>query len=239
MVITQLGLRRFSGILRAYHSRLGVSTDTFPLWRGIIYWSNPFERGTWEKNAMVRTTSKAAQSVVLVVVLMIASRAWADVESGPAVGAAVPALVALGITGDVSAKEIDFVAERAQKPTLYVFIPAERWGRPPARLLRELDKQMADAGGDAYLVAVWLTDDVEAAKEYLPKAQTSLKLTRSSLTVFPGDKAGPADWAVNSKADVTVVVAAKGKVAARFGFVSANETVAEQVATAWKAAVEK
>jgi hypothetical protein len=185
--------------------------------------------GTYKTNGAI---------LFVILALMLATPAWADVESGPPVGEKVPALQALGVTGEGAGRELDFAAKRGGKPTLYVLLPAERWSRPVARLLRELDKLVTESGGEAYLVALWLTDDLAAAKEYLPKAQGSLRMERTAL-VACGVKAGPVEWAVNSRADVTVVVAKEGTVTARFGFVSANETVASEVAKAWKAAFDK
>ena len=70
----------------------------------------------------------------------------------------------------------------------------------------------------------WLTDDADKAKEYLPKAQMSLKLERTTFAVHPGDKNGPTGWAVNNDAHLTAVVAVKGQVAASLGYRSVNET---------------
>ena len=161
--------------------------------------------------------------------------ARADVDSGPAVGNPVPELKVYAVTGDHADKEVTISTERAAKPTVWIFVPKDKFDRPMARLIKELDGKLADVT-DARLVAIWLTDDQFTTKEYLPKAQQSIKLERSALTFFQGDPAGPADWGINPDADVTVVVTGGGKVAATWGFVSANETVAEKILTALKEA---
>src|SRR5262249_1430576 len=74
---------------------------------------------------------------------------------------------------------------------------------------------------DVYLVAVWLTEDEDKTKEYLPKISTYFNT--SALTVFKG-KEGPKGWDVNNDAHLTVIVAHKGKVTARFGYNSVNDT---------------
>ncbi|MBI1374217.1 MAG: hypothetical protein GC159_15985 [Phycisphaera sp.] len=112
-----------------------------------------------------------------------------------------------------------------------MFIQADNWSRPMARFLRKIDEAAGKA--DAYVVAVWLTSDAEKSRNYLPRAQASLKLTNTALTVFEGDAAsGPDGWGINDRAFCTVVVANKTKVAAQFGFVSVNETDAPKIETA-------
>ncbi len=157
--------------------------------------------------------------------LLFASPAWAqDVASGPAPGEQVPPLKVFDATGSHKDKEIDYSAERKDQPTIYVFIQAGRWDRPLARFLKKLDEAVKKDSDDAYVVAVWLTEDPEKTKEYLPRVQQSLQLEATALTCFLGEKAGPKGWDVNADAHLTAVVASKRKVAARFGYRSINET---------------
>jgi len=155
--------------------------------------------------------------------------AWADVESGPAKDASLPKLKVFAVVGMVEDKEVDYVTHRGDKPTVYVFVKSKdgripEAGRPAGRFLKELDKAVKDLGGDAYVVAVWLTDDGDQTKEYLPLVQTSLQFQATALTYYPGDKTGPTDWAINADANVTVVIATKGKVVQSLGYLSINET---------------
>lgn len=163
------------------------------------------------------------------------AHALADVDSGPAVDNPVPELKVYAVTGEHADKEVTISAERMDKPTVWVFVPKDQWDRPMARMIKELDGKLADVT-DARLVAVWLTDDQFTTKEYLPKAQQSIKLERSALTFYQGDPAGPADWGINPDANVTVVVSGGGRIGATWGFVSVNETVTEQILSALKEA---
>ncbi len=158
----------------------------------------------------------------------------ADVPSGPAVGTEVPALTVFGVTGDVQNEDVDFTAHREGKPTIYCFVPADKWTRPAARLLKTLDGRISEVGEDAAIVVVWLTEDAEESKEYLPVAQQSLQLEHTSLAVCTSDPLGPIEWAVNLDAEVTAIVTVDGEIKKTFGFVSANDTVADDVIEAFE-----
>ena len=105
--------------------------------------------------------------------------------------------------------------------------------------MKVLDQEVDKLGGQAKLVAVWLTDDKEKTKEYLPKAQQSLNFDATTLALHPDLSTGPDGWGINSDADLTVVVAGDKKVAARFGFVSPNEKVVREVLAALKKATKR
>jgi hypothetical protein len=160
-----------------------------------------------------------------------------DVTSGPAKGEAVPALPVFDATGANKDKDIDYAAERKDKPTVYVFIQADKWERPTHRFLSELDKKLQKDVADSYLVAVWLTEKPDETKQYLPKIGGYY--TNAALTCFTGEKAGPKGWNMNADAHVTAVVASKQKVAATFGLRSLNETDVPGVVEALKKAVDK
>ena len=164
---------------------------------------------------------------VLAVVLISSARG--DVESGPKAGDKLPSLKVFGVVGAVEGKETDYVAERKDAPTVYIFVAAEEGGipvggRPAARFMKTLDQQIGKIDGAA-AIAVWLGDKAfDKHKEYLPRINTSLKFENTSLAAFDGEKSGPKDWGVNADAHLTVVVANKGKVVKSFAFVSVNET---------------
>ena len=101
-----------------------------------------------------------------------------------------------------------------------------------ARFVKTLDQELEkgiDTAADAACVAVWLTDDVNQSKEYLPRAHQAVKLARTTLAVFDGAKAGPNDWAINLDAHLTAVVVRDGKVVKCFGYQSLNETNVPEV----------
>jgi hypothetical protein len=170
---------------------------------------------------------------------MLCGASEAEVQSGPKVGKKVPALKVYAVTGAREGKELDYTAERKQKPTVYVFIQAAKWGRPMARFLKTLEKQVTKESNDAYVVVVWLTDNQDKTKKYLPVAQQSLQFQATALTFFRGKTAGPNGWGVNEDAFLTAVVANQGKVAATFGYRSVNETDAPKVRKALKKTLPK
>lgn len=160
-----------------------------------------------------------------------------EIESGPPKGEKVPALKVFDGTGAFKDKDVDYAAERKDKPTIYVLIQADKWTRPIARFLKKLDETLKKDVEDAYLVAVWLTDDPAKTKEYLPIAQNSLNLEGTALTCYTGDKGGPKGWNVNDMAHITVAVANKQKVTAAMGYASINETEVRKVMAELKKAV--
>jgi hypothetical protein len=152
-----------------------------------------------------------------------------DVASGPSRGETVPALKVFDLTGEHQGKAVEYAAERKGRPTVYLFVAADKFDRPMNRFLKALDTAAKKDSPDAYLVAVWLTEDKEKTKEYLPRVQQSVRFEATALTCYRGDKTGPKGWGINPDAHLTVVVANQGKVAAVFGYRSVNETDAPAV----------
>ena len=147
-----------------------------------------------------------------------------EVASGPEKGKPVPALKVFDATGTHEGKDVDYTAERKDKPTIYLLVNADQFSRPMARFMRLLDEKVTKDGEPRYIVAVWVGGDKDKNKEYLPRAQMSLKLESTAMTAFMGDKAGPEGWTLNEDAHLTAVVAVKGKVAVTFGYTSINDT---------------
>jgi hypothetical protein len=169
--------------------------------------------------------------------LVLPGLAPAQVASGPAAGDKVAALKVFAVTGPRENKEVDYATEVKDQPVVYLFIQAEKWDRPMARFVKELDKAAKPDGKAAFqVVAVWLSEKPDEAKDYLPRAQQSLQLETTALTVFQGSKEGPENWGLNSMAHLTAVVAGKAKVAAAFGYQSVNETDVKDVQAAVKKA---
>jgi hypothetical protein len=169
-------------------------------------------------------------------ILLAATGVGAQDPSGPEPGKRLAPLKVFAATGPSEGKELDYVAERGEKTTVYVLI--REWDRPVARFLKTLDAAVRGESAQAVVVAAWLTDEKEETKTYLPRAQQLLKLEVTPLTVFLGDKAGPNEWDVNPSARVTVVVAKNRTVTARFGFASLNETNVPPVREAVRKAVK-
>ncbi len=166
--------------------------------------------------------------------LISTTLALAAIESGPAVDSALPELKADAVTGDDAGKKITFTTTRKAKPTVYVFIRSDKFDRPIARYLKVLDKALAELGKGTHIVAVWITDDADKTREYLPKVQQSMKFEATTLALYAEDKLGPNAWALNDRAHVTTIVTDGVKVKARFAEQSLNETNVPEVTAALK-----
>jgi cytochrome oxidase Cu insertion factor (SCO1/SenC/PrrC family) len=151
-----------------------------------------------------------------------------DVESGPEKGAKVPKLEAFAVTGEDKGKSLDLVKARSEKLTVYLIVGDEKFDRPMHRFFKEIDDKLGSDFEDVQGVTVFLTEDEKKMKDYLPRVQMSVNYGQLTLNVF-GKKDGPQDWNVNSDAHLTVVIADKGKVVARYGYKSVNEAEAPVV----------
>ncbi len=170
---------------------------------------------------------------------LVANAPASDIDSGPKPDSPVPALTVQAVTGADAGRKLDIAAARKDKPTVFIFIQGAQWGRPVARYLKVLDKQIAAMQKDIAVIAVWLTDDADKTREYLPKAQQSLQFTATALTYDPDNKDGPNAWGLHERAFVTTIVSDGKKVRARFGHQSLNETNVPEVEAAVKNALEK
>jgi len=173
---------------------------------------------------------------------LLALTASADVESGPKSGGeATPfkTFVVVDAEAKELGKEAEIVKDRIKLPTLYVFVNADKFTRPAARFLKKLDEKADTIGDKSAVVVVWVHGDVAQAKDYLPKLQKSLSFTRTALTAFEGDAAGPKDWALNTDAAVTAVIVVEGKIGKTFAYDSLNDTDAVKVLDVWKTSAGK
>ena len=143
----------------------------------------------------------------------------AQTNSGPADGNRIEPLKVVAVTGADAGQAIDIAAQRAEKPTIYIFVQADKWDRPVARFLKTLDKELSNSRPDVAIAAIWLTDNVDESKDYLPRAQQSLNLSQTTLAVYPGDKNGPPGWSINPGAHLTAIVAQDNRVTPALAFV--------------------
>jgi hypothetical protein len=177
--------------------------------------------------------------VALGVLLAGVVPAAGQVASGPKVGEKAAPLKVFAVTGPQENKELDYTVERKDKPTVFLFVKADKFDRPMARFIRALDMTVTKLSDDGYIVAVWLTEDKDKTKEHLPRIQQSVQFQNTALTYFPGEVSGPQDWSINTDAHLTAVIVHQGKVAATFGYQSLNETDVPEVEKAIKKAVGK
>ncbi len=171
--------------------------------------------------------------------LLFANAAAADIESGPKPGEKVTKLKVHAIVGAIQDKEVDYAAERKEKPTVYLFVNGDTFDRPIGRYLKAMDKSVAGIGKDVYVVVVWLTSDKEKTQKYLPILQRSLSFEATGLTYSLDGKEGPADWAINERANLTTVIVKDGKVLQSFAYVSTNDTDVPKAEAVIKKAVEE
>jgi hypothetical protein len=176
-------------------------------------------------------------TAICLAVFGLADAARGDLDSGPAVGEAVPKLKVTMVTGDQAGQEADVAEIRGDKPTIFLFVPAERFDRPTARFLKKLDEALGKEGKESAGVAVWLSETPEKSRDYLPRAQMSLQFMHTALGVFPSQTMPPDGWVIHDRAAVTAVVVRGKKVKARFGYGSVNETVVPEVVEALKKAL--
>lgn len=167
--------------------------------------------------------------LILVMLAGLNSAVLADKVSGPAVKETVPPLKVHFAVPDETGEVSDVVARRGNKPTIYFVVPTKRWSRPTARLLKTLDTKINAVHSEAKIVAVWLSDDIEEAREYLPRVQRSIKLKDTFWTVNDGAASGPKTWKIDLDAESTIVVANGGNVISAKGYDSENETLVDSL----------
>ena len=130
-------------------------------------------------------TARAARALMLCFALIPTAACLGQVESGPEPGAKAGPLEVIAVAGEYAGRGLDIVAERGDRPTALLFIQAEFWDRPIGRFVRTLDDRLVSGipgAEDAAAVAVWLTDDAEGSKEYLPKVEAA---ARTALALDP------------------------------------------------------
>lgn len=155
---------------------------------------------------------------------------------GPDVGKPAPALKVFQATGDQAGKDVNGSDVSKDRPTLFVFVNSEKWDRPVARFLKKLDERLSEARQNklpnGQVAIVWLTKDSDKAREYLPRAQQSLKLEASTWNVFSGDAYDAQGWVLSGDAVVNVVVVKDNKVTWGRAYKTANDTTVRPVLAA-------
>lgn len=150
------------------------------------------------------------------------------IESGPAIGTKVTPLEVQIVEQGRAAEATDLRKQRQDAPTIYVFLDGERFDRPTASYLREVDAAVQTLQRREPLsgaVVVWLAADPAAAVQRIGQIQNSaLKLPTVTWTSFPGPVAGPDGWAISDRARITAIVVDKGEVRAAFAYDSVNAT---------------
>jgi hypothetical protein len=181
---------------------------------------------------------RRAGLVTAIVSVLACAAVVPAVAAGPEVGKSVPVLKIQAMTSDGQYQEADGATAAAEKPVVYLLVQHSKWDRPIARFLKALDDKLRDTSATAVAYGVFLSSDAEQVKEYLPRANQSLKFQHTTLASYTDDGNGPADWNVSGDASLTVAVAHQGKIAATFSYVSTNETDVPAVLEALKKALD-
>lgn len=155
-----------------------------------------------------------------------------DTKAGPDVGKPVPELKLTQIHGDQAGKEVDARELAKTTSTIFVTVRKDKWDRPVARVLRQLDEAVSKQDNKARIVLVWVSKDADHAKEYLPKAQQSLKLQASSWNLFNGEVYDAAGWQLSGDGPLNIIIAKAGKVHWGQAFGTVDEKVAAKVTAA-------
>jgi hypothetical protein len=170
--------------------------------------------------------------VSAILVVTIGPLEAGDIPSGPDAGSPLRPCPVAVIVGGQEGQTLDITADRGGKPTVFLFVQADRFDRPTARFIRAIDQALGagiDDAPKAASVAIWLTDTPEKSREYLPRAQQSLKLEKTTWSIFDGPSRGPDGWSINDAATLTAVVVRGGKVVQSFGYQSLGEVEPREV----------
>lgn len=160
---------------------------------------------------------------------------WIDdkeIVAGPELNKPIPSLKTLQIVGDHADKEIDWKETAKTNYMLIVFVRSDKWDRPVARVLKQLDDALVAARKDlpdAHIVIVWVSKDGERAKEYLPKVQQSLKMQVSSWNHFNGEVYDASGWQLSGDGALNIVLVNDNKAVWGRAFSTMQESITRQV----------
>lgn len=160
-----------------------------------------------------------------------------EVNAGPETGKAVPSLKAIQISGDQQGKTLDWSDASKSQPTVFVFVRSDKWDRPVARTLKQIDAAVNDlrkGEPKVHVCIVWISKDAEKAKEYLPKAQQSIKLQASSWNHFDGEVYDVTGWQLSGDGALNIVIAKEGKVIWGKGYTNPHDSIARKVTQAFQ-----
>lgn len=151
-----------------------------------------------------------APALALAVVSLGAFLVAAENESGLKVGDSVAAFNVKDVTGPAKGTSLCYRCRYGNRPVVSIF--AREANENVAKLVKEIDGVVAknDEKKMAAFV-VLLTEDSDAASPQLEKIAADQKIEKTPLTVFDG-VAGPPEYKISEKADVTVMMWVDGKV---------------------------
>jgi hypothetical protein len=154
-----------------------------------------------------------------------------EILAGPELNKPIPSLKTLQIVGDHADMEIDWKETAQTKPTLIVFVRSDKWERPVARVLKQLDDALIAARKDlpdAHVGIVWVSKDADKAKDYLPKVQQSIKLQASSWNHFNGEVYDASGWQLSGDGALNIVLVKDNKAIWGRAFSNMQEGIVKQ-----------
>jgi len=169
----------------------------------------------------------------LMAVLVSGGLVWSaddKIFSGPQTGEKLVSFKTIGVYGDQAGKDLDIIKEADGKPTLLIFM--HKVTRPGAAVIRALSSYAASRSKDGLKVyVVYLHEDKTKATDFLKTAEKSLGY-KGTVSVSPDGVEGPGKYGLNSKVEITIIVAKEGKVTANFGLVQPSTKDTPDVAEA-------
>lgn len=106
--------------------------------------------------------------MMLVALVMVVLAA----DPGPKVGSVAPALKVRAVATDAV---VDLMADRKGSPTVVVLVRSEKFNRPLARGLKELDRESFRKNPDARVLMVFLAKDTGMWRDRLVLVNKSLQ----------------------------------------------------------------
>lgn len=155
-----------------------------------------------------------------------------DIKAGPEVGKSIPELKVTQIHGEHAGKEVDARELSKTASTIFVTVRKDKWDRPVARVLKQLDEAVTKQDNKAQIVIVWVSKDADHAKEYLPKAQQSLKLSASTWNHFNGEVYDAASWQLSGDGPLNIIITKAGKAHWGRAFATVDEKIVGKVTDA-------
>ena len=132
---------------------------------------------------------------------LMVSPAYAELESGPKVGADVMPFHVMDVTGKFKGTEVCYRCKLGDAPVVAIF--AREINEKVEKACKELNSQM-NANKELKGFFVYVTDDMEKGQKELKEIAKKNELKTLPLTVFKG-KEGPDGYKISEKAGVTVV----------------------------------
>lgn len=160
-----------------------------------------------------------------------------DIVAGPELYKPIPSLKTLQIVGDQADKEINWNETAKTKPHIIAFVRSDKWDRPVARVLKQLDDALITVRKDipdVHLGIIWVSKDIERAKEYLPKVQQSIKLQASSWNHFNGEIYDTTGWQLSGDGALNIVIVKENKAAWGRSFSTMEESIVRKTISALK-----